>query len=45
MFGGGNDNFFAVTVEAALTMAGNYVDLEAIQDAATSSGADIVPVE
>jgi hypothetical protein len=45
VFAGVNENFVSITVEGALAMAGNSVDLDAIQDAATASGADIFPME
>jgi hypothetical protein len=45
MFGGINDNFITATVEGALVMAGDSVDLDALQSTATESGADVLPVE
>jgi hypothetical protein len=44
MFGGINENFATAAVEGALTMAGDFVDLEAMRDAVTSSCADIWPI-
>jgi hypothetical protein len=43
MFGGVNENFATAAVEGVLTMAGNFVDLEAVRDAAVSRGADVLP--
>jgi hypothetical protein len=44
MFGGINENFATAAVEGALTMAGDFVDLEAMRDAVASSCADIWPI-
>jgi hypothetical protein len=44
MFGSVNENFATTAFEGALAMASDSVDLEAMQDAAVSSGADILPV-
>jgi hypothetical protein len=44
MFGGVNAKFATATVEGALAMVGDYIDLEAMRDAALSSGADILPI-
>jgi hypothetical protein len=43
MFGGINENFATATVEGALAMAGDFVDLEVMQDVVVSSGVDILP--
>jgi hypothetical protein len=43
MFGGINENFATTAVKGALAMAGDPVDLEAMQDATVSSSADILP--
>jgi hypothetical protein len=43
MFDGINENFATTVVKGALTMAGDSVDLEAMWDAAVSSGANILP--
>jgi hypothetical protein len=43
MFGGVNENFATTAVKGALAMAGDPVDLEAMQDATVSSSADILP--
>jgi hypothetical protein len=43
MFGGVNENFATAAVEGVLTMVGNFVDLEAVRDAAVSRGADVLP--
>jgi hypothetical protein len=40
-----NENFISTAVEGGLVMAGQYVDLSALKDAATVSGADILPME
>jgi hypothetical protein len=42
LFGGINKIFATATVEGALAMAGNSIDLEAMQDAAVSSIADVL---
>jgi hypothetical protein len=42
MFGGVNENFATTAVEGALTMAGDSIDLEAMQDVAVSSSADVL---
>jgi hypothetical protein len=44
MFGGVNENFAAAAVDGALAMAGDSVDLWAMQDAVVPSGANILPV-
>jgi hypothetical protein len=43
MFSGVNENFAAVAIEGALVMAEDSVDLDAIRDAATKSGVDVLP--
>jgi hypothetical protein len=43
VFAGVNENFISSTVEGALMMAGDSVDLNAIQDVAVASGANILP--
>jgi hypothetical protein len=43
IFAGVNKNFISVAVEGALTMAGESVDLDTLQDATVESGADILP--
>jgi hypothetical protein len=43
MFGGVNEIFVTATVKGAFAVAGDSVDLEMVQDAAMSSGADILP--
>jgi hypothetical protein len=40
-----NENFISAVVEGTLVMAGESVDLSALQDAAVVSGADILPME
>jgi hypothetical protein len=45
VFAGVSENFIYIAVEGALTMAGDSVDLDAIQDATASSGANILPME
>jgi hypothetical protein len=45
MFAGVNENFISVTVEGALIMASEYADLNALQDAAAVSEADIMPTD
>jgi hypothetical protein len=45
VFAGVNENFVSAAVEGALAMAGDSVDLDTIQDAATVSDADILPTE
>jgi hypothetical protein len=43
MFTSVNENFVSATVEGALVMAGEFVDPDALQDAAAVSEADILP--
>jgi hypothetical protein len=43
MFGDINENYATATVEGALTMAGDSIDSEVVQDATVSSGADGLP--
>jgi hypothetical protein len=43
MFDGVNENFATITIEGALTMAGDSVDLEVMQDGTVCSGADVLP--
>jgi hypothetical protein len=43
MFGGVNANFVTATVEGALVMASDSVDLVAMHDVVVSSGANILP--
>jgi hypothetical protein len=38
-----NENFISVTIESVLVMAGDSIDLAALQASAADSGADIVP--
>jgi hypothetical protein len=45
MFGGVNENFVTATVKGALIMVGESIDLDALQDAAADSGADILHAE
>jgi hypothetical protein len=45
MFGSINENFVTATVEGALVMVGDSIDLDALQSAADESGADILPAE
>jgi hypothetical protein len=45
MFGGVNENFVTAAVEGALVMAGDSVDLDALQSTATESGADVIPTK
>jgi hypothetical protein len=45
MFGGVKENFVTAAVEGALILAGDSVDLNALQSAATKSGADVLPTE
>jgi hypothetical protein len=45
VFAGVNKIFVFATIEGALVMAGNSVDLDAIQDAVVASGANILPVK
>jgi hypothetical protein len=45
MFGGVNENFVTTVVEGALMMAGDSVDLDALQSATTESGANVLPAE
>jgi hypothetical protein len=45
MFGGINGNFVTATVEGALMMVGDSVDLDALESVVTKSGADILPAE
>jgi hypothetical protein len=45
VFVGVNENFISTTVEGALAMVDDSVDLDAIQDVVAASGADILPVE
>jgi hypothetical protein len=40
-----NENFISATIEGALVMAGQSIDLSALQDTAAVSGANILPVE
>jgi hypothetical protein len=42
---GVNANFVSTAAKGALVMAGEYVDLDSLQDAAAASGADIWPTE
>jgi hypothetical protein len=45
MFAGVNENLVSAVVEGALIMAGESVDLNALQGAAAVGGADILPTE
>jgi hypothetical protein len=45
VFAGVNENFISVVVEGALAMAGDSIDLNAIQDVVATSGADILPAD
>jgi hypothetical protein len=45
MFAGLNENFVSAAVEGALVMAGESVDLDALQDPAAVSGVHILPTE
>jgi hypothetical protein len=45
MFGGVNENFVTATVEGALVMAGDSVELDALQSAAAESGVVVLPAE
>jgi hypothetical protein len=45
MFAGVNKNFVSAVVKGALMMAGDSVDLNALQSVAADSGADILPAE
>jgi hypothetical protein len=45
MFGGINENFATVAIEGAVVMAGDSVDLDALQSTAAESGADLLPTE
>jgi hypothetical protein len=44
IFAGVNENFISATVEGALMMAGESVDLDTLQDVAVDSEVDILPV-
>jgi hypothetical protein len=44
MFAGVNENFISAVVKGALMMAGESIDLDALQDVAAESGADILPM-
>jgi hypothetical protein len=43
VFAGVNENFISATVEGALLMAGDSIDLDAVVDAAATSSANILP--
>jgi hypothetical protein len=43
MFSGVNEKFVTAAIKGALTMAGDSVDLDAIQGAAAESGMDVLP--
>jgi hypothetical protein len=45
VFVGMNENFVSAAFEGALMVAGDSIDLDAIQDAVAASGADILPME
>jgi ATP:corrinoid adenosyltransferase len=45
VFVGVNKNFASAAVEGTLIMAGNSIDLAALQTMATDSGSNILPVE
>jgi hypothetical protein len=45
MFAGVNEIFISVTVEGTLVMVGQSIDLGALQDVASVSKADILPME
>jgi hypothetical protein len=45
MFTGMNENFVTATVEGALMMTGDSVDLDALQNTSTESHADTLPAE
>jgi hypothetical protein len=45
MFGGVNENFVTAAIEGVLMMAGDSVDLNALQGVATKSGVNILPTE
>jgi hypothetical protein len=45
MFAGVNENFVSIAVEGALLMAGDSVDLDALQTVTADSGAYILPTE
>jgi hypothetical protein len=45
MFGGVNDNFVTAAIEGALVMAGDSVDLNALQSVVIESGAYILPAK
>jgi hypothetical protein len=45
MFPGGNENFISAAVEGGLMMAGESIDLNALQDVVAVNGADILPAE
>jgi hypothetical protein len=42
VFAGVNENFVSTTIEGTLVMAGNSVDLPALQTEAANSGTDIL---
>jgi hypothetical protein len=44
VFGGVNENFVSDAVDGAFVMVDDSVDLDALQDAAAVSGADILPM-
>jgi hypothetical protein len=45
LFAGVNENFISVAVKGILIMAGQFVDLGAMQDTTAASKADILPAE
>jgi hypothetical protein len=45
VFAGMNENLISAAVKSALIMAGEFVDLDTIQDATAASGANILPAK
>jgi hypothetical protein len=45
MFSGVNENLATATIEGAIAMVEDSVDLDAVQGTAAKSGADILPAE
>jgi hypothetical protein len=43
VFAGVNDNFISLAIEGLLMMAGDFIDLVALQASATNSGVDVLP--